>query len=1661
MQGKIKTYLKKFTGWIIRIILSLALLMIALTLLLQLSSVQTFIAGEVLGKIKETTGAGMSLEKVSVVLPDRLSLKNVYVEDNNADTLLRAKRINVNIGLFKLLRKSIEIDRLVIREARVQLKRYSPDSTFNFSYIIDSLSDDSKKPEKNDKPFDFNIQKIRLDDIHFTFHDSIEKNKFFVRFEKFITAVSNFDPEQKQIVLTSLSLENSKTIISISEKKLKEPQPFLFDINLKNEINLKNTDFTLIDHFSKLTLHIKNKKTSVSPHDLDLPSKIISVEDIELDKADIMIRQEEMSRADSIKITEFKRQKPENPYDWQISSDKLLISNSSFAMDNENFTVDSAGFDAKHITVSGLSLIFEDLLVSPGKIAMKINELGLDEKHGFSLSNLSATITATDKQAELNDLDLKTSKSSIAGVFSLDYPPLEKLKEQWNDIQFNLDISNAQIDLADLLYFVPGLARKLPVFNSPENTVILKGRLKGNPGDLRIPGFYAAFDSTSLAVKGVISGLPDIKNTRANIRIDSLVTTNKNLSLIMPDTGFTGNIKPPPEIKLTGTMNGSRKNFKGSLDMQTTWGDIVSGLSVESVQDAGRQTFKGDIKVDDLELGQVFSISSDTIGDISLEAIIDGTLTEMSSPDAGIEILVKKAGLMGYTYNNMEINGRYNKENISGNAELNDTNLIFRFSGNAVMIDTVPDINFTFTLHGADFKQLNLSQSDLSASGMITAGFKGMHPDHMNGSLKARDIITIKNGKQYVLDSISASIENSAGETNVSVTSSMLNAGYRGSVKLTQLGSTVLHTMDRHFSLGQNKPEANDSLQFFQLRLNIFDTEMITEVILPKLRSFTPAILSADYNSREERLEITGDFPYINYNDIEADSLVFRLLSGENKADFSAGIDRIKANQWILKKTMISGNMASDSLFTTISVLDRNDRVNYFIEAAIHHIDTAYVINVQPDRLLLNNRNFSIPNNNEISFYGNKVTFSNFDLTTADQQISINSHPTEEDNGRIYTAAISGVRIDNLTGLFETQHDLLNGILNGTLKLSLSPGRISGNTDITINNLSLYGDTVFKHIHLTGSSSPDNDIAFYADFTDPRNNLTLNGTLGQSNNNTTFDMGLEIGRLELSPWQPLLKQQLSDLEGNISGNIRAVSTPGVPELNGNIIFSNTSVTPVFLNTMLNMEQNEITITKNEVILNDFTMLDERGNSLLLDGNVSFEDMKNIEYDMQIRSNDFTFLNTGMRPEELYYGTFIADINASLSGTAFSPAINAGIVIEENTDFYFMIPNLGTSGIEREGIVEFIDRSDTSLSRILERNLEKASTNIQNKLQLDLLANIDVNENAKLTIITDPSSDEKLEIRGDANLSLAMRETGEVNLTGRYKISNGSYTMKFYDVITRKFRIEEGSSILWTGSPTDANVNITAIYQTITSPLPLILAETDLTPEEQDIYNRNMTFRVYLHITDMLLEPTLAFELKQPPGQGNALLQSKIDQLNQNENELHKQAFSLLVFNSFMQEGTGRNMPVAHELNATARNSISNLITQQLNRYSQQYIKGFNVDVAVSSYYESAGRKPAGRTDVELNLSKELFNERLNVQIGSNINVEGDDRQTRNDISGITGDFSIEYKLNDQGTYILRGFNRTEYEDVLDGEVNKTGIAFILNKNFYRFRDLFLKKRDEE
>jgi hypothetical protein len=184
--------------------------------------------------------------------------------------------------------------------------------------------------------------------------------------------------------------------------------------------------------------------------------------------------------------------------------------------------------------------------------------------------------------------------------------------------------------------------------------------------------------------------------------------------------------------------------------------------------------------------------------------------------------------------------------------------------------------------------------------------------------------------------------------------------------------------------------------------------------------------------------------------------------------------------------------------------------------------------------------------------------------------------------------------------------------------------------------------------------------------------------------------------------------------------------------------------------------------------------------------------------------------------------------------------------------------------------------------------------------------------------------------------------------------------------------------------------------------------------------------------------------------------AKLSQIRNEPSELNKQVFALLLLNRFVGENPFESS-VGTSAETMARQSVSRILSQQLNNLASNLISGVDLNFDLDSSEDYSSGQKNTRTDLNVDISKRLLNDRLKVTVGSNFGLEGEARQNEQ-MTNIAGDVSIDYSLSKDGRYLLRAYRKNQYQVALQGQIVETGVGFVISLDYDKFREIFEKKK---
>ncbi|RZK77665.1 MAG: AsmA family protein, partial [Pedobacter sp.] len=207
-------YIRKSLKVVLWVIASVILLVVLVAVSLNIPAVQNFVKDKAITYLKKKTKTEVQLESIKIALPKDVVLNGFYIEDLKGDTLLYAKRLAVDISLLKLLSNKVEINNISLEKIRANVTRIDPDSTFNFSFLVDAFVSEQKKPDEKveqdtTSTLKFSIDKVNLEDIGISYRDDVAGNDLKLNLGEFKAKLKEFDLANQHYVINTLSLKNT------------------------------------------------------------------------------------------------------------------------------------------------------------------------------------------------------------------------------------------------------------------------------------------------------------------------------------------------------------------------------------------------------------------------------------------------------------------------------------------------------------------------------------------------------------------------------------------------------------------------------------------------------------------------------------------------------------------------------------------------------------------------------------------------------------------------------------------------------------------------------------------------------------------------------------------------------------------------------------------------------------------------------------------------------------------------------------------------------------------------------------------------------------------------------------------------------------------------------------------------------------------------------------------------------------------------------------------------------------------------------------------------------------------------------------------------------------------------------------------------------------
>jgi len=1314
--------------------------------------------------------------------------------------------------------------------------------------------------------------------------------------------------------------------------------------------------------------------------------------------------------------------KPGKP--WKMVFEKIAINNFHFRYKNKQIDTLIKGINFDDLDVKNFSTVVTDMDLKNHLFSGNVSNLTLrEQKSGFYLKKFDARATVDSNQILAQNLYILTNHSSIKNYFRMKFKSFDDFDDIEDKVYMDGDFKTSQVSSSDIAYFTDGLEHV-------KFDLGLNGRIKGfvnnlKAKDLLITGGKATYIKGDFNLKG----LPDWDNTFLELNFEEIATNKADLDYLY--SNFTGkhNARVPDiiskfgNVNFTGRFTGLQNDFVAYGTFKTKLGRFDSDINLK-INKVGTPSYSGKLDTYAFDLGSLLDEKS--LGRTTLIANIKGSGDALKNLTEKLDARIAAIEYNGYNYQNVTLNGNFIKKTADAKITIADKNINLDLNGSVNLNPALPAYNFTANISNAHLRTLKLLGDTINFSSNITTNFSGDNLHNLTGSVLLTKVRLVDPRNDYPVDSVFLSATGTGNTRAITLKSDMADGYIKGSYDLATLPSYFKTIVKKYIpslktSIVPPKP------QDFTFNLTLKNLDPLIAIFEPDLKIPDQGTFIGEFNSEKKTATLNAYIKTIIYDKIVFHDFIIDESTADKSLDLNLSLSKVDiTDSLFVKNITLTNSLRKDSLNFNIKLSDK-DAVNQLDLYGLVNFgrDTTAKLQLLPSDVILENQDWRIQEKVRIKLLDGKTQVSGFELSNGSQKVRIDGFISDNpaDKLKVSFEKFSMATFDQFKRTIGVQ---LRGSLNGDVVISSlikSPGI---DARLGIDSL-MMNKTLVGNVKIESALGNDRKQA------NVKLNINNHGLetvnidgiyrLGKTEENN-LDFAVKMNQTEAVIFEPFIKDLVSNIKGHVSTDLKLSGPPSKPQLNGTVSLLNTGVTVNYLQTPYTISDT-LNVVNGIIDINHMTLKDNRGGTGIVTGKVDLNDLNNPDIEAEVNAKKLLALNTTFKDNHIYYGTAFATGRFSFSG----PVDNMNIDIKAKTDAgtVFNLPLNTSSTVGDYDFIKFVSHTDTAKAQVLTKPFNGVTLNFD----------LTVDEKTIVKIYTDYGV---LEGSGQANgLKLNINSLGDFEMFGDFLITSGKFEFTAKNFISKNFAVNKGGTIRWTGNPSNATINLSAIYEVRTDISPLYAAAGSTSPKGKSLE----LVQAELILTKTLLQPTIDFDFNFPL---DPSIKDDLSTYLSDNNNRSQQALSIIVRRQF---SNGANNNLTNQVLGTAGEAVSEFAFNKLNSFiSQSNIKNFDLNIRSFNDFSASYR-----INDRFVFTGSLFSTTIT---GTSDLFQNNTSLFNSNFNALTKDFEAQYYIRKEGDlsarYSYRVLNSTTLNTLSDqlGVQYVNGIGLVYQRDFDTF-----------
>ena len=1337
--------------------------------------------------------------------------------------------------------------------------------------------------------------------------------------------------------------------------------------------------------------------------------------------------------------------------DFRLSISALTVENMEFRLEKLQHRNPEYGIDYSDMAIRNINAAIDDFTIEGAAIGARIGRLSAVEKSGFAINDFGGKFFLANGCIGLENARLVTPYSnvsipsvSIVGDSWLEY------REYVDQVSMNIEVRNSMLSSDDVAYFSP----KLRDWHLALRNINLA--FDGVVSDFHADLSSMAFGRNSrLCARGRVTGLPDTEKMRFTLTFDEASSDAADIGGILAKVArrklprrTLEMLDRAGQLRLDGSVEGALSEFRSQFALSAPVGNIFAELSMAPTGRFRLRALDGSLEIQALQVGRI--LDRRNVGRISCNADMKGVLGR-KAVDVRLAGDVSQLEFNDYAYDSLRFDGRLTEKSFNGRVHAADPALKFDFEGEVGFGRSLPHYDFDFDLHHADLAKLHLNRRDSVSvlSGRLEACMSGRTLDDMNGDVKIRNAVYRYNADTLQTELLTFVGQNSERSKYLTLQSDFADATFRSKTDYKTVFGYLRSSFEKYVPLlhrkGKTGRRSESSVgvvdDYSVLSVDVKRFTPIADAIAAGLQIADGSQLRVMFNPANDKLSLKATSEYVERERMLATRLNLNATNRGDSLSVYLRSEDFYVGTFHMPQLSVMGGARNERMRLSAGFRDTTAQMSALLglEARVEQSpERGRVIDVQlqPSHLDRRGKQWQIFARN-IRIDTARVEVNRFRISNRDQELLVNGVASRDRKDSVMLR-LRNFDLAPFTQFVENMGYMIEGRTDGVAVVKSA----LGGSEIT-------ADILMDSVEINNLPAPPIRFTSMWDFKNDRARLTVTDRVKRDTlvrgfyvpGTVRYYAEIEIPGVRMNLIDPILKGVVSGTQGHADVSLTLTGQRRQARLAGTMDVRDFRTKVDYTQVSYLVPSARITVENNRLSMSQVPVSDMLGNRGTMDFSLSLQHLSNISYSLTIDPRQMLVLNTTQNDNDLFYGKVFASGRATISGDKGGVRMNIMAATADNSAFY--LPLSSKSNVARADFIIFdTPRLKTDTLDFLERKKlmfeRKHKPKTAEGSSMDINMTLNVQPNADFQLVIDPTVGDIIRGRGEGTLNLHINPRSNIfEMYGDYTITEGSYLFTLQNIINKRFIIEEGSTIQWTGEPLDARLNIDAVYKLKTSLQPLI--GTSVSSGSDMNLNRAVPVDCIINLSDRLTHPNVTFDVKVPTV--DAEYQTIVANTLNSQSAIAEQFMFLLVTNSFHSDlsGGGNNLGVSASA-ATGFELLSNQLSNWLSTDDYNIVFRYRPKSEVSG------------DEVDFGFSKSLINNRLFVEVEGNYLIDNSQAVNRQ-MSNFMGEAYVTWLIDRAGTLKLKGFTQTIDRFDENQGLQETGIGIYYKEDFNNLRDL--------